>query len=112
MDSNVLIKIGYHLSGGDRQACIVEEFLGGGGQGEVYRVKIGSESYALKWYFNHNQTSRLKNSLAELIKRGAPSENFLVLSLFGKIILRYVTIFFEELRTEENKKVYKEDCKK
>ena len=51
-----LIKIGVHLPAGGGQECIVESFLGGGGQGEVYRAKIGSEYYALKWYFSQNQT--------------------------------------------------------
>lgn len=77
MDSGVLLKIGFHLPAGGGQECIVESFLGGGGQGEVYRVKIGSEHYALKWYFNHNQTKQLKESLCELVKRGSPSDNFL-----------------------------------
>jgi len=77
MDSGELLKIGVRLTVGSGQECIVEEFLGGGGQGEVYRVKIGSENYALKWYFNHNQTPQLKKSLSELVKRGSPSNNFL-----------------------------------
>ena len=38
--------------------CTVEEFLGGGGQGEVYRAKWGTESFALKWYFSHTATTQ------------------------------------------------------
>ena len=77
MDSGELIKTGFHLPTDGAEDCIVESFIGGGGQGEVYRVKIGSEYYALKWYFNRNQTDELKNSLYELVKRGSPSDTFL-----------------------------------
>ena len=30
--------------------CIVEQFLGSGGQGEVYRALFGNQPFALKWY--------------------------------------------------------------
>jgi serine/threonine protein kinase len=77
MGSGELLKSGFSLPAGGGLECVVESFLGGGGQGEVYRVKMGSEQYALKWYFNQNQKQGLKNSLNELVKRGAPSDNFL-----------------------------------
>ena len=35
---------------------IVQKLLGAGGQGEVYAVTLGSETYALKWYFKHTAT--------------------------------------------------------
>jgi len=38
---------------------------------------LGSEAYALKWYFNEKQKVELKNSLIELVKKGSPSDNFL-----------------------------------
>jgi serine/threonine protein kinase len=71
------LKLGISLPAAGGQECYVESFLGGGGQGEVYRVKIGSEFYALKWYFDHNQKPELKASINELIRRGPPSDNFL-----------------------------------
>lgn len=73
----VLIKTGFKLSAGRGKSCVVEEFLGGGGQGEVYKARIGRESVALKWYFRQTQKPELKNSIEELIKKGPPSDNFL-----------------------------------
>ena len=72
-----LIKNGFRLPAGGGIDCVVEEFLGGGGQGEVYKVSIGSEQLALKWYFQQNQKSELKNSLKELISKGPPNDKFL-----------------------------------
>ena len=34
----------------------VQKLLGAGGQGEVYAVTLGSQTYALKWYFKHTAT--------------------------------------------------------
>jgi eukaryotic-like serine/threonine-protein kinase len=59
--------------------CIVEQFLGGGGQGEVYRANLGGQQVALKWYFPHAlkadpyQISRLEAA----IESGAPNDRFL-----------------------------------
>jgi len=77
MNKGELIKIGFKLPTGSGGDCIVEEFLGGGGQGEVYRVKVGKSHYALKWYFSTSQNPQLKKSLKELVTRGTPSKNFL-----------------------------------
>ena len=35
----------------------VVSLLGAGGQGEVYDVKLGSNHYALKWYFKGSATA-------------------------------------------------------
>ena len=60
------------------QTCTVEDFLGGGGQGEVYRAKWGTESFALKWYFSHTATSQQRAALEKLVTvHKAPSLNFL-----------------------------------
>lgn len=60
----------------------VLEFLGGGGQGNVYRVDCGGKEMALKWY--HKSTvEKMKNpdefyeNLRANIKKGAPTKNFL-----------------------------------
>ena len=47
-------KVKGETSGAD---YVIEAFLGGGGQGEVYKAKLGSTSMALKWYFPEQATS-------------------------------------------------------
>ncbi|MYH63868.1 MAG: serine/threonine protein kinase [Caldilineaceae bacterium SB0675_bin_29] len=67
---------------------IIEEFLGGGGQGEVYRARgrrghlnSGSrdETVALKWYFPNylRQDQDLKERLKYAVDKGPPSDRFL-----------------------------------
>jgi DNA-binding helix-hairpin-helix protein with protein kinase domain len=60
-------------------SCEVEQYLGGGGQGEVYRAKLDGKEVALKWYFTHylTQDERLRERLEMAISGGAPSDRFL-----------------------------------
>lgn len=55
----------------------VQELLGSGGQGEVYKVTYSGEDYALKWYFPHTATESQRKSIERLIEDGAPSQSFL-----------------------------------
>jgi eukaryotic-like serine/threonine-protein kinase len=57
--------------------CEVEQFLGGGGQGEVYRTKLGGKPVALKWYFPTSATPEQRSALKTLVKKGSPNEKFL-----------------------------------
>jgi eukaryotic-like serine/threonine-protein kinase len=57
--------------------CTVQSFLGGGGQGEVYRARLEGQDVALKWYFPHTATPEHRAALAELVRRGAPTAKFL-----------------------------------
>lgn len=74
------LKPGQALRGANSQVqCHVESFIGAGGQGEVYRVTLGAETFALKWY---NDTMLradpfLRSRLEASIRLGAPSERFL-----------------------------------
>lgn len=64
-----------HYSG---EPCQVERFLGGGGQGEVYRAKWSGGDYALKWYFPHTATREQNIALQKLIQHHRPpSDRFL-----------------------------------
>lgn len=56
--------------------CTVEQFLGGGGQGEVYRANLGSQPVALKWYYSHSIQAdpRQRERLEAAIQSGAPSD--------------------------------------
>lgn len=57
--------------------CEIEQFLGGGGQGEVYRAKMGGSRFALKWYYPNTATVDQRSALEALIKKGPPSNKFL-----------------------------------
>jgi DNA-binding helix-hairpin-helix protein with protein kinase domain len=75
---NELLRVGQTLfSDASRQPCKVEEFLGGGGQGEVYRVTWGGRPYALKWYFPHTGTAEQRAALEKLVAAPPPSDRFL-----------------------------------
>jgi DNA-binding helix-hairpin-helix protein with protein kinase domain len=58
-------------------ACEVGQFLGAGGQGEVYRAKVGGNAVALKWFFPHIATRELESSIKTLTQIGPPTEKFL-----------------------------------
>lgn len=60
-----------------RMPCTAEKFLGGGGQGEVYRADLGGQKVALKWYFPVQATKEQRIALDTLIKKGPPTEKFL-----------------------------------
>jgi DNA-binding helix-hairpin-helix protein with protein kinase domain len=55
----------------------VETFLGGGGQGEVYRADLDGKKVALKWYFPAQATPEQRAALEVLVKKGPPTEKFL-----------------------------------
>ena len=65
---------------GMQAACIIERELGEGGQAEVYRVRIGEQDYALKWYrpeYLAVRDLRMWERLRVAISVGSPSEQFL-----------------------------------
>ena len=49
--------------------CEAEQFLGGGGQGEVYRANLGGNPVALKWYFPSQATIEQRSALEVLVKQ-------------------------------------------
>lgn len=66
--------------------CEVESFIGGGGQGEVYRARLvdpeskgGHLPVALKWFFPHylRQDPHLRNRLERAVAAAPPSDRFL-----------------------------------
>jgi DNA-binding helix-hairpin-helix protein with protein kinase domain len=57
--------------------CEVGQFLGAGGQGEVYRAKAGGNAVALKWFFPHIATQELESSIRTLTQIGPPTQKFL-----------------------------------
>lgn len=61
------------------QSCKVGKFLGGGGQGEVYKAQWGDSDFALKWYYEQSATADQRSALEALIDLpgGKPSDKFL-----------------------------------
>ncbi len=57
--------------------CEVGVFLGGGGQGEVYRARWAGNDFALKWYYSHTATPDQRETLENLVKEPPPSDAFL-----------------------------------
>src|SRR3954462_12325547 len=73
---NQLLNVGQTVqSKTSRMLLTVDQFLGGGGQGEVYRVALQSQPLAVKWFFPHylRQDPRLRERLEKAIQIGAPS---------------------------------------
>jgi len=57
--------------------CTIDELLGAGGQGEVYKAQLGGGDVAVKWFFPYMATPEQRASMELLIRKGAPSEHFL-----------------------------------
>jgi eukaryotic-like serine/threonine-protein kinase len=75
-----LLKIGQTVhTTASNLPCTIEQFLGGGGQGEVYRANLNGESVALKWYFPSAVAAdpAQKARLEKAIDSGAPNDRFL-----------------------------------
>jgi len=72
-----LLTLGSTLATASGHPCTIETFLGGGGQGEVYRVLVQGRPFALKWYFPQQATPAQRQALATLVHKGPPSAGFL-----------------------------------
>jgi serine/threonine protein kinase len=55
----------------------VEQFLGAGGQGEVYKVTEDEQEWALKWYFPLWIDRSQYSALDSLVRAGAPNSRYL-----------------------------------
>ncbi len=76
---NQLLQIGQSVQTDSGFNCSVEQFLGGGGQGEVYRAGLSGGQIALKWYFPQylENDKSLDLRLRKAIDKGPPSDRFL-----------------------------------
>ena len=75
---NLILPVGQtihsEISQGNYQ---IEQFLGAGAQGEVYRAGVGGKSVALKWYLPPSATPQQRHCLETLVKKGPPNDKFL-----------------------------------
>jgi len=72
-----LLQLGSSVKSTSGHSCKVESFLGGGGQGEVYRALVDGKPLALKWYFADQATAAQRQNLEVLIGKGSPNAQFL-----------------------------------
>jgi len=75
-----LLEKGHRLSTKcSSNTCEIIQFLGGGGQGEVYKAKLANREVAIKWYFPGylEHDTDLRERIEKLIKSGAPNNRFL-----------------------------------
>jgi DNA-binding helix-hairpin-helix protein with protein kinase domain len=56
---------------------VVNDYIGGGGQGEVYRATMAGKETALKWYFPNTATDDQREILENLVRIGPPDRRFL-----------------------------------
>ena len=74
---NQLLEVKQKLLLKSQHECYIEDFLGGGGQGEVYRAKLGEKLVALKWYLPNIATPEQYQALQSIIQKDAPTGSFL-----------------------------------
>ena len=71
------LQTGSYLSLVDGRRIRVAGFIDEGGQGEVYRVEMDGEEYALKWYSKIMPSKEFYDNLLHNIRMGAPADYFL-----------------------------------
>ena len=59
------------------ERCTIEELIGSGGQGQVYRASLHGQDYALKWYFPAIATLAQRDAIERLVHKGPPNDRFL-----------------------------------
>lgn len=74
--------IGAKIKTKNRRTVIIEEELGSGGQGTVYRVRYNGQHKALKWYHSKifNSQEKLESfyeNVSQNVENGPPSPQFL-----------------------------------
>lgn len=74
---NQILKPGQTVQTASGAPCKVGDFLGGGGQGEVYKAEVSGQTVALKWYFPAQATPEQRAALELLVKKGPPNAKFL-----------------------------------
>ena len=77
----MMLKPGQLLVSGDGQVVEVKALIGAGGQGEVYRVHVDGQPYALKWYHHpatpaqEQHANEQREALTGYLLRNAPPDS-------------------------------------
>lgn len=71
------LKKGLTLKTESGTAATVDQLLGSGGQGEVYRAAWQGRPHALKWYYELTATPGQLRNLRDLVQKGSPDPRFL-----------------------------------
>lgn len=74
LETGTVIKSQYDVN------ITIEKHLGEGGQGDVYQVKYGNDTKALKWYKKNalgDDPEVLRNLITQNIEAGSPNDDFL-----------------------------------
>ena len=73
------LKVGSELKTADFKSVVIENVLGEGGQGIVYKVNYNGQPKALKWYFvkKLREPEKFKANLLNNIEKGKPNDSFL-----------------------------------
>jgi len=77
---NELLRIGQTVvDPSSGQTFHVDEYLGGGSQGEVYRASVGNAQVAIKWFYPRylTQDARQLERIERAVLIGPPSDSFL-----------------------------------
>lgn len=72
-----LLTPGQELKAASGQIVKVEQFLGGGGQGEVYQASYCGTQVALKYFFPQIATPEQRSAIEYLVSKQAPDARFL-----------------------------------
>lgn len=72
-----ILKPGQTINSSLGHEYIIKNFIGSGGQGEVYQASGKGRDWAVKWYFSHQATEEQRKILEKLVADGAPNKNFL-----------------------------------
>ena len=72
-----LLTPGQELKAASGQVVKVEQFLGGGGQGEVYQASYCGTQVALKFFFPQIATPEQRSAIEYLVGKQAPDARFL-----------------------------------
>jgi eukaryotic-like serine/threonine-protein kinase len=71
-----LLKPGQTIQSSTGASYSVQELLGSGGQGDIYRVNSGGKDWAIKWFFPFAADEQNFQKITKMIRQGPPDHRF------------------------------------